>query len=671
MQIHELDNYSGSLDSGAYVAVDNGSDTGKVSATTLFADVNQDIEELDTSLNARIDNIIAGGSAPSEAEIIDARLGAAALGSVAYTSLGAAVRGQATLLKDYMNHISDSTNLFDSAEATDDMRLTESGNAQAAAGYYVSDYISVEEGYYYYKNSPTTDAFHRLAIYDSNKTFISAQIYTANYVLIPNNGAYIRICGLMTEKSTTVINRITAIDEQGRKALTATNAEVSDIKNVIDETTNKSPNLHNALTDHEGYYFSGGSYLENINYNATAKIPVEIGETYYFSNDGLPITARTIGFYSPSDNYLIGSDVSYVDSITIPAGVGSMIVSFGSTYDKVQIESGAISKYFPYDYIYVDGDRVDGLDLVSNKVKRSSHAINNGSSYPTSLRTGYKTIYVGDIEGAFNGFYINRGTESMEQVVVGSTILRYICAGEESNTNHGLTWKDKCIVIIDSIDLAHTKVTLITNGGEFSYTFDRPKGYGNNGEWSTQYDTMNGTLIQQIAKPNDIWILGDSYMSYADDRIGGALYEMGQEAPTILSIPGAKTSLMAAQFANMIDCYNVVPSVVCVCTGINDDNASEYQTGLDKIIQYAEKNGIKIITTAIPITPSRLSQNLAVRNYVLTLDYETIRFDEAVGSSDLGVWYDNCLNADNVHPTQNGARLMAGELINTIGYLCN
>lgn len=96
MQIHELNNYTGDLDSGAYLAVDNGSDTGKVSTTEFFADTNAAVSQLDTSLNARIDNIIAGGAAPSESEIVDARRGA---DGVDYASLGTAIRTQFTDLK--------------------------------------------------------------------------------------------------------------------------------------------------------------------------------------------------------------------------------------------------------------------------------------------------------------------------------------------------------------------------------------------------------------------------------------------------------------------------------------------------------------------------------------------------------------------------------------------
>lgn len=103
MQIHELNNYTGDLDSGAYLAVDNGSDTGKVSTTELFADTNAAVSQLDTVLNGRIDNIVAGGEAPSASEIVDARYGA---DGVTYPSLGAAIRDQVTDLKSDLSDLS-------------------------------------------------------------------------------------------------------------------------------------------------------------------------------------------------------------------------------------------------------------------------------------------------------------------------------------------------------------------------------------------------------------------------------------------------------------------------------------------------------------------------------------------------------------------------------------
>jgi len=96
MEIHELNTFSGTLGSGDFFATDNGNDTSKVSAESMFA-----------PLNERIDNIIAGGTAPSAAEVTDARRGASVLGGTQYTSLGNAVRGQVTQLYDYEKKVAE------------------------------------------------------------------------------------------------------------------------------------------------------------------------------------------------------------------------------------------------------------------------------------------------------------------------------------------------------------------------------------------------------------------------------------------------------------------------------------------------------------------------------------------------------------------------------------
>lgn len=100
MQIHELDKYTGSLGSEAYLAIDNGTDTGKLSTEDLLSNAYESIDELGTTLSKRIDNIIAGGTAPSAAEIVDARLGA---NGTVYPSLGDAIRAQVEELQDDVN----------------------------------------------------------------------------------------------------------------------------------------------------------------------------------------------------------------------------------------------------------------------------------------------------------------------------------------------------------------------------------------------------------------------------------------------------------------------------------------------------------------------------------------------------------------------------------------
>lgn len=80
MQIHELPDYEFDEDSANFTVVDNGTNTGKANLSSIIGD-----------LEERIDNIIAGGTAPSASEVTDARLGD---NGVTYSSLGTSIRGQ-------------------------------------------------------------------------------------------------------------------------------------------------------------------------------------------------------------------------------------------------------------------------------------------------------------------------------------------------------------------------------------------------------------------------------------------------------------------------------------------------------------------------------------------------------------------------------------------------
>ena len=91
MQIHELNKFSGTPGNNNYLAIDDGSDTGKISGTDLLAPV-----------NTRIDNIVS--EVTSDSEVVDGRFGA---DGVTYGSLGTAIRKQVSDLKAEIKDIED------------------------------------------------------------------------------------------------------------------------------------------------------------------------------------------------------------------------------------------------------------------------------------------------------------------------------------------------------------------------------------------------------------------------------------------------------------------------------------------------------------------------------------------------------------------------------------
>lgn len=86
MQIHELNTFTGIVDDNTYLAIDNGTDTSKISASDIVA-----------PLEARMDSFtnLAEGSTTGDAELIDGRIGA---DGVTYTNIGGAIRSQISAL---------------------------------------------------------------------------------------------------------------------------------------------------------------------------------------------------------------------------------------------------------------------------------------------------------------------------------------------------------------------------------------------------------------------------------------------------------------------------------------------------------------------------------------------------------------------------------------------
>lgn len=212
MQIHELNNYSGELNSGAFIAVDDGNDTGKVSAAEIVADVEKEVDQVNKYLNNRIDNIIAGGDAPSVAEVTDARLGAAALGGKQYSSLGAAIRGQAEQLESNISAIREVELTL--SPFANGVYINSTGGTSPDDTSKVTDYIYI--GDRVTDTLELRDVFVRgsrcCALYNASKTFtryISDGTDTRDFtVTLTPEEQYIRITARLADTPRAFFNKI-------------------------------------------------------------------------------------------------------------------------------------------------------------------------------------------------------------------------------------------------------------------------------------------------------------------------------------------------------------------------------------------------------------------------------------------------------------------------------
>lgn len=305
MQIHELNNYVGEVDSNSFIAIDNGTDTGKLPVTKLTEEVETNLSTLESQLNARIDNIIAGGTAPSAAEVTDARLG---VGGVTYPSLGAAIRGQITDVGVKLGQLFDAVPVDSilSYELESGYYSSSDGTKQASSSFLRTKYLyRIDGGYFYYS---ATGGQVRACLYDADLNFIS-HIYInsknpTTITIIPDNAVY---CGLFISASSSVTDKIEIVKQ--------------DSSNV---------NVCEYPFDNPGYSFMPNWYIGGdgvLRAAGTLSLVtlynVKEGDRYYVSN-----SADNNGICKDGSGNLITADseivAPYGKIITVPAGTKLM-----------------------------------------------------------------------------------------------------------------------------------------------------------------------------------------------------------------------------------------------------------------------------------------------------------------------------------------------------------
>lgn len=151
-----------------------------------------------------------------------------------------------------------------------------------------------------------------------------------------------------------------------------------------------------------------------------------------------------------------------------------------------------------------------------------------------------------------------------------------------------------------------------------------------------------------------VYIFGDSYLSYRDDRLGGQLIQNGCTDNCLISAyAGAASTDMLKSFQSIVSVSS--PKYVVWAMGMNDQNAyASWQTGIMNVLAWCEENGAIPILCTIPSVPGRNHEqkNTWIRNS----PYRYIDFAAAVGATSEGTWYEGMLSDDNVHPTEYGAQ---------------
>ena len=278
----------------------------------------------------------------------------------------------------YTQEINLGKNLFDKTNITLNYRLSPQGSAYQNNGYFYSSFIKVEPNTTYTKNSPTADAYHRVAFYSNNdvSTFIST-IDDSNTFTTPSNAQYLRFCGLQTELDTTQLEKGSQASSYSAYFTPIELGEIGDYQDFIREGTGKNL-IPTQASDWEngGFNLSDGTLTENTKRLRTKKYySIDNDINYYISVQNTSYQFVNIMLYNASKTYL----GNYYDSINTNIN--------GSTSLQINIPSATLSNV---KYLKVLFKKSDNSDISVSEIETAKPMIELGTTATDFEPYGFK-----------------------------------------------------------------------------------------------------------------------------------------------------------------------------------------------------------------------------------------------------------------------------------------
>ena len=171
-------------------------------------------------------------------------------------------------------------NLFVKQSAVIGARLAANGTTVDAKEYFTSDYIPIERLLHYKKNSPLINVYHRMCVYNTAKGYIKNIDDTND--LYNETGAFVRICGLLTELDTTEFTQTNAYDAISRLEIEKNSESYASFKEEVFNNASyyKKSNDYEETLKHG--WSANGTLLDSEYFNAI-ELSVKPGEKIAFA----------------------------------------------------------------------------------------------------------------------------------------------------------------------------------------------------------------------------------------------------------------------------------------------------------------------------------------------------------------------------------------------------
>lgn len=641
---------------------------------------------------SRIDNLLANNPA-GDAELQDVRVGA---DGETYPNAGTAVRIQMDAKAGIYDVLPKrpGKNLFDKSAATTGFYLDGGGLLVQNANFFAGDYMGVMPGEKY-TISPLVASGAHICFYDHTKAVMGDKSIMLTTLYNSGSGCFTVPAGAYHMRISCALDRLGVV--QLERGETATPYEsyheyepIVALQNSLGEALRKEPsrNMFNKATATVGVFLNGtGEHVQNADSFASDFIPVAPNTEYVLNTtEG---GGRYVCFYTREKERISG--VSFQMGSLHEKGSGAFITPDGAGYvrfstylaqlDTVQLEKGTEStEYEPYYEYKPLHDLQQQMDHYAaylgasggETLTKSAATMNAGAviEFPAGdVKKNKRLSFYGKV-GSFSGLRLGHGLTAYggSYIEIDSKAVKvYRVTSEASlvtSADHGLTISGYISVVVN----CQNNADIIVTTGTGTYKLKGAAWSGCNG---TVFAASVGSVLTDCRLSwccsdtrTKAWVFGDSYIGLTSaDRFGKHVLDAGFTEWLASGYPGAGAAAQVNSFRNLLALG--LPKYAAFLLGMNNPDSGAVDTGwknaVEAFVRECEARGIVPVLATIPSVPGR--DHTHKNAYVRASGHRFIDWEKAVGAHESTSWYAGMLSTDKVHPTELGARALAGRFI--------
>lgn len=492
------------------------------------------------------------------------------------------------------------------------------------------------------------------------------------------------------KQSSIIEDRLTSFD--AAKALSANQGRILNTKLGTTTTACSSINdlsASNNLIDAKiltyGYYiFSDGTLRANSNMCVSGFIKVLKGLTYTYKSWTGQTNRRvlySLAYYNSNYEFVSYGSEHDFNTFVVPDNEAIKFVRvtlYTTAIDTaILVKGSSVSAFEPYKPLIESNNVIKGkyaamltgnmeygsviqIPAIANSISRSEVITFSGTI------NEFNELIIGMYKGSGDNPWTTRIKIDKSNLVV------YGYDDVLGNSfPHGIDIKNNIQVVMDFTRLFGGTITIISNGRMFQ------KGIS----WNRRYicypraESVNSNLTncklswtcKDIKK--DIWMFGDSYLSYSD-RWPYYLHQFGYDVNVLMdSYPGENSANAIRSLKNLLTIGT--PKIIVWCHGMNDGTdegtySTSWKNAIDELVNICKDKNIELVLSTTPTVPS-ISHEYK-NAWVRSSGYRYIDFYAAVGASSDGTWFSGSgmLSNDGIHPTDEGAKALFGRLMSDL-----